>query len=280
MSSAAPSPLSDSSVCVNGPCSRDSNGGDGLSPPQGWYESISKGLAFVNDRISGAQVDVSSSRPRLVAVSKTKPVEMIYHAYQQGQRHFGENYVQELVEKSQHPLLVNLEDICWHFIGHLQRNKCNSLVACPHLWAVETVDSERLANTLDASWARRTGDDTKLRVFVQVNTSTEDSKHGSSSSEVGGLIKHILSQCVHLKFMGLMTIGRMGHDYSTGPNPDFQCLLETRRRVCSELSLSVDEVELSMGMSADFEQAIAAGSTNVRVGSVIFGVREQKTHKK
>lgn len=239
-------------------------------------ESITKGLACVNEKVMKSSLKHPYT-PRLVAVTKTKPVEMILHAYHHGQRHFGENYVQDLVEKSHHPLLVNLKDIRWHFIGHLQRNKCNNVVSCPNLWAVETVDSEHLANTLDASW-RRSATDQKLRVFVQVNTSGEAAKHGSSSDGVSTLVKYIIEQCTNLEFVGLMTIGKMGHDYSTGPNPDFEHLVETRRKLCQDLSLDMNTVELSMGMSSDFEQAIHAGSTNVRIGSVIFGAREHKVN--
>lgn len=241
-----------------------------------WQESVAVGLESVKRRMASACVKYSSkTEPRLVAVTKTKPIEMILHAYQQGQRHFGENFVQELVEKSHHPSLVKLEDICWHFIGHLQRNKCNNLVSCPHLWAVETVDSERLANTLDTSWGRKlTGE--KLKVFVQVNTSGEVSKHGGASDEAISVARHIIKQCTSLQLRGLMTIGKIGHDYSTGPNPDFEYLVRTRSKLCQELSLDVEEVELSMGMSSDFEQAIAAGSTTVRVGTTVFGAREPK----
>lgn len=238
---------------------------------------ITRSLLSVNERINAAYLKVVSNgiprnEPRLVAVTKTKPVEMILHAYKQGQRHFGENYVQELVEKSQHPSLVELEDICWHFIGHLQRNKCNNVVACPHLWAVETVDTERLANALDASWKKK-GADKKLGVYIQVNTSGEESKHGCQSDVALALVRHVIDCCSSLKFCGLMTIGRSSHDYFNGPNPDFECLKEVQKRVCEELGMDMREVELSMGMSSDFEQAICAGSTNVRIGSVIFGSR-------
>lgn len=83
--------------------------------------------------------------PRIVAVSKTKTVDMILEAYTNGQRHFGESYVQELVEKATHPALSDCTDIRWHLIGHLQSNKCNSLTSAPRLWAVETIHSERVA---------------------------------------------------------------------------------------------------------------------------------------
>lgn len=214
--------------------------------------------------------------PRLVAVSKTKLAELVLEAYHSGQRHFGENYVQELVEKSNHALLVGLEDIRWHFIGHLQRNKCNNLTAVPHLWCVETVDSERLASSLDTSWKKRGVSTEKLKVFVQVNTSSEDSKYGCPPARTSEVVRHILEKYESVEFHGIMTIGKIGHDYSLGANPDFVCLVETRERVCREVGLRADQVELSMGMSADFEQAILSGSTNIRVGSTIFGARLKK----
>ena len=237
-------------------------------------------LASMRARVSEAhrKCPPSQKEPRLVAVSKTKLPEMVLCAYKNGQRHFGENYVQELVEKSSHPLLVGLDDIQWHFIGHLQRNKCNNLTRVPNLWAVQTVDSERLATTLNTSW-KKTGQGQKLSVFIQVNTSGEESKHGCLSSKATDVVKHVLEACDCLEFCGLMTIGQFGHDYNSGPNPDFECLIETRTEVCKNLTLDEKAVELSMGMSADFEEAISVGSTSVRVGSSIFGTREQKTSK-
>lgn len=236
-------------------------------------EQIGTAIRLVKEKIAAAHNNcrARTREPRLVAVSKTKPPEIIQLAYAQGQRHFGENYVQELVEKASHPLLTQL-DICWHFIGHLQRNKCNVLTSVPNLWAVETVDSDRLATHLDSSWKKR-GFGRRLKVFVQVNTSTEDSKSGCSPSAVLDLVKHILSTCDGLEFCGLMTIGRVDHDYSAGPNPDFECLVQCKNVICEQGILKADDVELSMGMSADYEDAILAGSTNVRVGSSIFGSR-------
>jgi len=231
------------------------------------------------DKISGSgEEDTDGSRitPRLVAVSKTKPVELVLSAYHEGQRHFGENYVQALVEKAEDPRLSCLDDIKWHFIGHLQRNKCNNLTQCPHLWMVETIDNERLANSLNLSCGRRNGDIQRLNVFVQVNTSGEKEKSGCVPSDTLPLVKHILDNCGHLVFCGLMTIGKSGHDYMNGPNPDFECLCKVKKLLCEELRLNSSDVELSMGMSADFEEAVAAGSTNVRVGSNIFGAREPK----
>lgn len=106
---------------------------------------------------------------------------------------------------------------------------------------------------------------------MQVNTSGEESKFGVDPGDVVPLAQHVHQQCAHLKLAGLMTIGQP--DYSSRPE-NFTCLAECRARVAEALGVAEAELELSMGMSADFEQAIEAGSTNVRVGSTIFGARD------
>lgn len=242
--------------------------------------TIKESLVSVQDRITKACAEVKNGvwtrgGVRLVAVSKTKPPEAILEAYNQGQRHFGENYVKELVEKSLHPILADLDGICWHFIGHLQRNKVITLLSSSHIWCVETVDSDRLATALNTSWERKWPDTSqKLNVFVQVNTSQETGKSGCTPERTADLVWHIQQKCTSLQFKGLMTIGRFGHDYSLGPNPDFESLSLTQVAVCKCLGLPLRDCELSMGMSADFEHAITAGSTNVRVGTTIFGKRD------
>lgn len=231
--------------------------------------------ARVKDATAKRSSDLPKTIPRLVAVSKLKPADCIIEAYEHGQRHFGENYVQELIEKSNNPKIQELEDIRWHFIGHLQSNKCNNIVGVPNLFMIETVDSTKLATTLNSSWGKQ--NKTKpLNVMVQVNTSKEESKSGCSSDKCVDLVEHIISHCAHLKFSGLMTIGEMNYDWSQGANPDFICLIECRKNVCEKLGISLEDVELSMGMSNDFEKAILMGSTNVRVGSTIFGARQPK----
>lgn len=223
-------------------------------------------IAIVSSRVGGAT-------PRLVAVSKTKPPELIREAYDNGVRHFGENYVQELIEKSRHPLLSGL-DIQWHFIGHLQSNKTNSLInGVPKLWMIETIDTPKLASAVSTSWSKLSRED-KLKVFVQVNSSGEDSKHGCPPEGVLELTRHIMDSCPYLEFCGLMTIGRLSHDYSGGPNPDFELMKGLQSKLVEQLKL--DNVELSMGMSGDYEEAIKSGSTNIRIGSNIFGARTYK----
>lgn len=231
--------------------------------------------ARVKDATAKRSSDLPKTIPRLVAVSKLKPADCIIEAYEHGQRHFGENYVQELIEKSNNPKIQELKDIRWHFIGHLQSNKCNNIVGVPNLFMIETVDSAKLATTLNSSWGKQ-NKTRPLNVMVQVNTSKEESKSGCSSDQCVDLVEHIISHCAHLRFSGLMTIGEMNYDWSQGANPDFICLIECRKNVCEKLGISLEDVELSMGMSNDFEKAILMGSTNVRVGSTIFGARQPK----
>eukprot|EP01016_Furgasonia_blochmanni_P001924 TRINITY_DN1075_c0_g1_i8.p1 TRINITY_DN1075_c0_g1~~TRINITY_DN1075_c0_g1_i8.p1 ORF type:complete len:165 (+),score=34.89 TRINITY_DN1075_c0_g1_i8:65-559(+) len=130
---------------------------------------------------------------RLVAVSKTKPVELIKEAYDCGVRDFGENYVDELLEK--YDKLPN--DIRWHFIGHLQSNKCKQILTPPNLTFIETVDSIKLADKLDKT-CKKTGR-ANLNIMVQVRTSDEDSKSGAQGEELFSLIEHILTNCIYIK---------------------------------------------------------------------------------
>jgi len=212
------------------------------------------------------RVNRPAAQVRVVAVSKTKPVSVIQEVYDSGHRHFGENYVQELLEKA--PQLP--ADIQWHFVGHLQSNKAKALVSgVPNLYMVESVDSLKVANHLDRAVSGLGRQ--PLRVLVQVNTSGEKSKFGVEPSECVQLAKHVKKECPNLQFSGLMTIGML--DYTSTPE-NFQTLASCREKVCRELDIPEHECELSMGMSSDFENAIEMGSTNVRVGTTIFGPRE------
>eukprot|EP00899_Mesostigma_viride_P021263 jgi/Mesvir1/29138/Mv18435-RA.1 len=228
---------------------------------------VAVSLAAAKARIAFtlAKLAPGEREPRLVAVSKTKPNDMILQAYAAGHRCFGENYVQELVDKA-----ASLpKDISWHFIGHLQSNKAKTLLeGVPNLAMIETVDSAKLADKLNEA-CRQIGRSV-LPVMIQVNTSGEESKYGVPPGEAVALAQHVSSQCPGLKLVGLMTIGMP--DYSSRPE-DFRCLSDCRRQVGSALGLLEQDLELSMGMSNDFEQAIEMGSTNVRLGSTIFGAR-------
>lgn len=226
--------------------------------------AIVENASVVRQRISeaAAQANKSPESVRLVAVSKTKPVEDLMALYQAGQRHFGENYFQELVEKAEQLP----KDINWHFIGHLQSSKASKLIRdVPNLFVLETIDSEKLASKLQN--ACESNGREELAVFIQVDTSGEETKSGVSEEELLPLVSFIASQCPRLRIKGLMTIG--------APN-DFTCfdkLVHHRKVVAAHMQVGEDALELSMGMSGDFEEAIARGATSVRVGSTIFGER-------
>lgn len=232
---------------------------------------VVRALQFVREKIAAVSAGLPGPTPRLVAVSKTKPKELVIAAYNEGQRNFGENYIQELLEKANNPeILRDCPQIRWHFIGRLQSNKVNKFPKIPNLFMVETLESQKTAGALNNAWS--SSGFPPLSVMVQVNTSGEEQKNGIEPRDASQLVKFLMEECPSLKFAGLMTIGMAEHD-NTGPNPDFLCLAKCREQICSELGLNVSDVELSMGMSGDFEEAIRMGSTNVRVGSTIFGQR-------
>lgn len=221
------------------------------------------------------QVDSLNSSVRLVCVSKYKPASDIDAIYNAGQRHFGENYVQELMEK----VTALPQEIQWHFIGALQSNKCAQLAkGIPHLW-VETIDGAKKAKKLNDARAASEYASNPVSVFIQVNTSGEEQKAGVSPEDVADVVTYIKEECAHLKLMGLMTIGSIEQSKSSsGENEDFATLVQIRDSV--EQSLDIKGLELSMGMSSDFEEAIKQGSTNVRIGSTIFGGRKTKDEMK
>eukprot|EP00811_Abedinium_folium_P006030 NODE_15548_length_1044_cov_4.439477.p1 GENE.NODE_15548_length_1044_cov_4.439477~~NODE_15548_length_1044_cov_4.439477.p1 ORF type:complete len:230 (-),score=44.26 NODE_15548_length_1044_cov_4.439477:275-964(-) len=226
-------------------------------------------MPTIGSRVTAVQravaVAAAGQRVRLVAVSKTHPVEAIKKAYDGGQRTFGESYVQELVQKvPQAPA-----DIRWRFIGRLQRNKVRMLLrGCPTLTCIETVHNWKLAGAINRGWASL-GNGQPLPVFVQVNTSGEAAKSGVAPVDAVDLCRKIDADCKALELAGLMTIGTYGN-----PGPDFQVLSRCREEVAKALGVKASALELSMGMSDCFAQAINEGSTSVRVGTTIFGERD------
>ena len=233
------------------------NFGPNQTPTDLMVQAIPANLASILSRIGS----VSKAPIQLVAVSKLKPVSDISTAYSAGQRHFGENYVSELVQKScELPL-----DIRWHFIGHLQSNKVKALVTgCTNLYMIETVDSVSLATKIDSALSPllRT---VKLKVLVEIKTSEEASKAGISIPDARGLIDHIVNFCPNLEFDGLMTIADPNN-----AEHSFSLLAKLKTALESD---SIPVRTMSMGMSSDYESAIAYGSTEVRIGSSIFGNR-------
>ena len=202
---------------------------------------------------AGRDVDSVS----VIAVAKTFPIDAVAAAVAAGFRHIGENYVQEAEEKK--AALADLS-VQWHFLGRLQSNKA-AAVARLFDW-VHSVDRLSIARRLSAA---RLGM-SPLKVFVQVNVDNEPGKGGVSPAEVGALAQEI-SQLPNLQLVGLMNVPPAEND----PLPSFQALATLGRDV------GLAAAGLSMGMSGDFEKAILAGATHIRVGTVLFGERVYKS---
>lgn len=225
--------------------------------------SISQNLATISQQIQqySQQVNRPDNAVRLLAVSKTKPVTDIEQAILAGQLAFGENYVQEAVEKIQ--FFANRPELEWHFIGALQSNKTR-LVAENFDW-VQTIDRFKIAQRLSE---QRPKTQPPLNVLIQINISDEDSKAGIQPDEMLDLATQV-SQLPNLTLRGLMAIPK------PEDTPDQQRIaLEKMQTLFEELKahfLNIDT--LSMGMSDDMPVAIECGSTMVRIGTAIFGSR-------
>lgn len=198
----------------------------------------------------------------LIAVSKTKPVSMLKEAYDAGARCFGENKVQEIMDK--HPQLP--DDIKWHMIGHLQRNKVKYIVDKVSL--IHSVDSLRLAQTIEQEAAKR---QVCVPILLEVNVAQEESKFGLKMDEVLPLIKAV-ADFPHIKVQGLMTIAP--YVENAEDNRDFfrqlkKLSVDIEAKNINNVSMSV----LSMGMTGDYQVAVQEGATMVRVGTGIFGER-------
>lgn len=228
--------------------------------------SISHNLSHIQQHIQ--QQCLACKRPenavKLLAVSKTKPISALREAIAAGQRAFGENYVQEGVEKVQQ--LADVEGLEWHFIGHLQSNKTR--VVAEHFDWVQTLDRLKIAERLNE---QRPANLAPLNVLIQINISDETSKSGIDPSEMLGLARQIAA-LPKLKLRGLMAIPKPESD------PEQQKIaLRAMQSLFLTLQAEFDGVDtLSMGMSDDMSAAIACGSTMVRIGTAIFGARESQ----
>ncbi len=198
----------------------------------------------------------------LIAVSKTKPLPMLQEAYEAGVRDFGENRVQELVEKYE----ALPGDIRWHMIGHLQRNKVKYLVG--KVFLIHSVDSLRLAQEIQREAEKK---QTEVNILVEVNVAGEESKFGSRREETLQLVKEIaLLPLVHIQ--GLMTVA----PYVENPEENRGIFANLQQLAVDIGGENIDNVNmnvLSMGMTGDYPVAVEEGATCVRVGTGIFGNR-------
>jgi len=206
---------------------------------------------------------------QLLAVSKTKSVEEIQALYDLGQRDFGENYVQELLEKqAQLP-----KDIRWHFIGHLQTNKVRFLA--PFIYMIQSVDSLKLLLEIDkhASKNQRI-----VRCLLQIFIAREESKFGLDETELDSLVLIVNQNRQEGKFSHSQISGCMGMASLTENRTQIREEFTRLRKIFEKIKMSfpADPVDtLSMGMSSDYPVAIEAGSTMIRIGTAIFGKREE-----
>lgn len=198
----------------------------------------------------------------LIAVSKTKPNSMIEEAYETGIREFGENKVQELCSKYD----TLPEDIHWHLIGHLQRNKVKQVIGKATL--IHSVDSLRLAQTIEEEAAKK---DIIVPILIEVNVAEEESKFGLSVAETLPLIEEI-SKMDHIQIEGLMTIAPFVQNADEN-RPIFKKLFQLSVDITSKKVDNVNMNVLSMGMTGDYQVAIEEGATLIRVGTGIFGER-------
>ena len=240
--------------------------------------SIAENLARVEDAVAAAcrRAGRARSQVRLMAVSKTHPVELLMEAATAGQRLFGENRVQEFAVKAQALTAEGwqvqpseeAEALAVHLIGHLQSNKSAS--AAQVFSAVDTVDSLRLAERLHAS-AKQLG--RRLPVLVEIKLSAEETKEGLAPGDpaLDQLLERLPDLADYLPFAGLMTVAPIADDPAVA-RTCFRRLRELRD-VLTRKYARLDFSELSMGMSGDFEAAIAEGSTTIRIGTAIFGAR-------
>jgi pyridoxal phosphate enzyme (YggS family) len=224
--------------------------------------SVAERLAQVRARIERA-AHASGRSPgdvKLIAVSKTKPIDAIREAYASGQRAFGENYAQELSAKAE--ALADLAELEWHFIGHLQTNKARVAARFAHV--VHTVDSAALVREL----GKRAGKErtSPLAVLIEVNIGGEAQKAGASPGEIEEVMLAVRAQ-PSLALRGLMTLPRAGDPDAARKTFETLALLRNLHGGATALP------ELSMGMSEDLEIAVTCGATFVRVGRAIFGER-------
>ncbi len=226
---------------------------------------IKENLDLVRERIQEAvkKAKRASDKVLLIAVSKTKPVSMLMEAYDQGCRDFGENKVQELVNKYE----TMPKDIRWHMIGHLQRNKVKYIV--DKVVLIHSVDSLKLAEEISREAVKK---QVQVSILIEVNIAGEDSKFGVSGKETEQLIRQVAPlPGIHIE--GLMTIA----PYVENPEENRQYFAQLKQLSVDITRKNIDNVNmnvLSMGMTGDYTVAIEEGATCVRVGTGIFGERQ------
>lgn len=219
-----------------------------------------------NIRLACERSNRNRNEVTLIAVSKTKPIDMITAAKQAGICDFGENKVQEMCDKYEYFQSLNQSPICWHMIGHLQTNKVKYLIGKTSL--IHSVDSYRLACEIEKQAAKK---DCIMDILIEVNIAEEESKFGIAAEDVIHLVKQV-AELPHVRIKGLMTVAPYVVD-SEQNRPIFRKIKQLSVDIDNQNIDNVSMNILSMGMTGDYMVAIEEGSTMVRVGTGIFGER-------
>ena len=229
----------------------------------GKQDSLESRIKLVKERVNAACIanGRSPNSVTLLAVSKTKPIEMLREAERHGLKQFGENYADEAKEKIQQRPALKSE---WHFIGRIQSNKTQSIAQ--HFAWIHTVDRIKVAKRL----ASHCPENKILQILLQVNVDSDENKGGIEAGKIDGLIKYVLSE-PNLNLRGLMTI----LSRETDPQKGYSKLRDLFNHLQETYGQELHNWDtLSMGMSNDLEVAVNCGATIVRVGTDIFGSRE------
>ena len=227
------------------------------------YQDVKERIARAAQRAGRDPAEI-----KLLAVSKTKPLEDIQVLHEQGQTAFGENYSQELAGKAE-----AMPDLEWHMIGHLQRNKVKYIIDKVKL--THAVDSLRLAEMIEKEAVSH---DTEANILLEVNMAEEESKFGFKAEETAEAAEAI-GKLEHVHILGLMTSAPFTNDPETN-RPYFRAMKELAQTITEKHFDNVKMDILSMGMTRDFEIAIEEGATIVRVGTALFGEREYGNKEK
>lgn len=208
-----------------------------------------------------------NEKVQLVAVSKIQPIESIQALYNEGHRHFGENYVQELLSKQE--VLPN--DICWHFIGHLQTNKVKYIA--PFVYLIHGVDSFKLLKEINKEAQKN---NRLINCLLQIHIATEDTKFGFSFDEVQLLLSNkAFSELEHICVQGVMGMASFIDDKQQ-VEQEFNNLYQVYTFLQQHTSFNCKPTIASFGMSGDYDLAVSCNSNMIRVGSMLFGERIKK----
>ncbi len=238
----------------------------GVRRPKDGAVSVAANLAKARERVAAAcaRAGRDPAAVRIVAVSKTQPAAAVAEAVAAGADAIGENRVQEAAAKR--PLVAGATP--WHLIGPLQRNKVRA--ALELFDVIETVDRPELADRIEG---RLAGGGRVLPVLLEINVGGEAAKSGVTAQAAPGLVEHILARCPHLRLAGVMTVPPYDADPERS-RPHFATLRALATGLASRFALP--QLELSMGMSEDFEVAVEEGATLVRLGRIVFGERRPR----